>query len=89
MGAIRCSLHPLIELYGRQIVGDFGPLKLKQVREQMIARGWFRKTVNRNIKRIVRMLRWGVENEWVAPHILEACRELRNLQAGRCGEIPE
>jgi len=89
VGGIRSALRPLVELFGRQIVADFGPLKLKQVREQMIARGWFRKTVNRNIKRIVRMLRWGVENEWVAPHILEACRELRNLQAGRCGEIPE
>ena len=89
VGHFRAALRPLVELFGRQVVADFGPLKLKQVREQMIARGWFRKTVNRNIRRIVRMLRWGVENEWVAPHILEACRTVRNLQAGRCGDIPE
>ena len=55
----------------------------------MIALGWLRKTINRNITRIVRMLRWGVEEEWVPPYVLEMCREVRNLQAGRCGDIPE
>ena len=36
VSAIRCSLRPLIELYGRQIVADFGPKKLILLREQMI-----------------------------------------------------
>lgn len=89
VGCIRNALRPLIQLYGRHSVADFGPLKLKQVRERMIARGWYRKTINDAIGRIVRMLRWGVENEWVPPHVLGACREVRNLQAGRCGDVPE
>ena len=87
--AVRCSLRPLIELYGRQIVADFGPKKLILVRERMIARGWFRKTVNDSVKRIVRMLRWGVVQQWVPPGVLASCRELEPLKKGRCGEIPE
>ena len=54
VSAIRCSLRPLIELYGRQIVADFGPKKLILVRERMIERGLFRKTVNDSVKRIIR-----------------------------------
>ena len=89
VSAVRCSLRSLIELYGRQIVADFGPKKLILVRERMIARGWFRKTVNDSVKRIVRMLRWGVVQQWVPPGVLASCRELEPLKKGRCGEIPE
>ncbi len=55
--AVPCSLRPLIELYGRQIVADFGPKQLILVCEQMIERGWFRKTVNDSIKRTVMIRR--------------------------------
>jgi hypothetical protein len=89
VGGIRGALRPLVELYGGSPISELGPLRLKNVREEMIARGWFRKTINRNIKRIVRMLRWGVEEEWVPSHVLHSCQEVRNLQEGRCGDIPE
>jgi len=89
VGGIRGALRPLVELYGKEPVAKLGPLRLKHVRERMIARGWLRKTINRNVKRIVRMLRWGVEQEWVPPHVLHTCQEVRNLQAGRCGDVPE
>jgi hypothetical protein len=53
-----CALRPLVRLYGKLPVSALGPLKLKKVRQQMIALGWLRRTINRNTKRIVRMLRW-------------------------------
>ena len=89
VGGIKSALRPLVHIYGRQIVAEFGPMKLNRCRDAMIERGWLRNTINRNIKRIVRMLRWGVEYEWVPPHVLHACEAVRNLQAGRCGDIPE
>ncbi len=78
VSAVRCSLRPLVELYGRQIVTGFGPKKLILVCEQMIEPGWFRKTVNDSVKRIICMMRWGVVQQWVPPEVLGTCRELRN-----------
>ena len=89
VGAIRRAVRPLIELYGHLPVAKFGSLKLKKVRERMIACGWHRRTINNQVSRIVRMLSWGCEEEWVPTQIVSMCREVRNLQAGRCGNIPE
>ena len=86
---IRRAIKPLLKLFGRQKVNDFGPKKLKQVREEMIDAGLYRTTINDRVSRIVRMLSWAVEEEYLQPSIVEACREVRNLQQGRCGDVPE
>ena len=83
-GQIRSALRPLIELFSSMPVADFGPLKLKLVRERMLERGWVRNTINDHVCRINRMLGWGVENELVPPHVHAACKAVRNLQKGRC-----
>ena len=41
VGGIRGALRPLVELYGGSPISELGPLRLKNVREEMIARGWF------------------------------------------------
>ncbi|MDG2127037.1 MAG: site-specific integrase [Fuerstiella sp.] len=87
-GLIRSALRPLIELFSSLPVADFGPLKLKLVRERMTDRGWVRNTINDHVGRINRMLAWGVENELVPPHVQAACKAVRNLQKGRC-KAPE
>ena len=51
--------------------------------------GITRGVINERIGRIVRMLSWGTAEEYVPASVVQACRELRNLQAGRCGDIPE
>ncbi len=43
----RLSLRPVKELYGRTLVVEFGPLKLKAVRERMIADNLCRNEINR------------------------------------------
>ncbi len=86
---VRRSIKPLLALFGHESTNRFGPRKLKKVRKELISSGLYRKTINDRISRIVRMLSWAAEEEYLNPHIVVACREVRNLQEGRCGDVPE
>ncbi len=83
VGVIRIALRVLVAASGKLPVRDFGPKKLKAVRDQMIAKGWVRKSINQHIKRIVRMLQWGVENELVPPDVHAGCKAVKSLAYGR------
>lgn len=83
------SLKPLLALFGNEPTNRFGPRKLKKIREHMIASGLYRTTINDRISRILRMLSWAAEEELLNPNIVASCREIRNLQNGRCGDVPE
>ncbi len=52
VSSIRCALRILIKHFGRISVNDFTPLKLKKVRDPMIAAGWLRNSINQQIRRI-------------------------------------
>lgn len=90
---IRLAARPLRRLYGLTPVGDFGPLALKAVRQAMIdgrfarpdsrERALCRTEINRRIGRLVRMFKWGVENELVPPSILQALKAVNGLRRGR------
>ncbi len=54
VSAIQVALRPLVKLHGKCIIAEFGPAKLKQVRDLMIQNGIVRKSVNRGIGRIKR-----------------------------------
>ena len=83
VSTIQAALRVLVARFSRLRVSEFGPLKLKDVRDQMIAKGWVRSSINQQVKRIVRVLSWGVENEVVPPSIAEACRQVKGLSKGR------
>ena len=80
---ISYALRPLLKLYSRTTVNEFGPLALKSVRQQMIDQGWSRPYINRQVNRIRRMFRWGVENELVSPSVLHALCAVTPLKRGR------
>ena len=84
---IQVALRPLVKLHGKCLVSEFGPAKLKQVREQMIADGIVRKSVNRGVGRIKRMFRWGVENEMVSPTVLAAINAVPGIRYGRTAAV--
>ncbi len=76
---------------------DLSPLKLKAVRELMIATPSQRKKcdkmhsrayVNRLVRQLVRMVRWGVENELVDASVHHGLKAVTALKRGRC-EAPE
>jgi len=84
VSCIQMALKPLVRIFGKEKINSFGPLKLKAVREEMIRLNWARKTINKSVERITRMLRWGTENEYVDPTIYQACRAVTGLRRGRC-----
>lgn len=55
----RDALRPLRALYGSTIASEFGPLKLKAVRQHLIDQGLCRKLINSRINRIRRFFKWG------------------------------
>ncbi len=80
---LRSALRPLVKLFGRLRVRDFGPIKLKTVREAMLELGWARGTINDQVHRLRRMFRWGTENELVPPEIMHGLDSVATLKAGR------
>jgi integrase len=80
---VKSAVRPLIKLYGRTRVRDFGPRALKNVRQAMVDAGHVRGSVNSMINRIRRMFRWGVENEHVPVAVYQSLCAVQGLQSGR------
>ena len=83
VSCVQTSLRFLVGKYGTCRVREFGPNKLKEVRQLMIDYGLVRDSINKNIDRIRRAFRWGVENEKVPAEILAALVAVRGLGKGR------
>ncbi|MBK7875944.1 MAG: site-specific integrase [Planctomycetes bacterium] len=80
---LRDAVRPLLALYGTLPVGEFGIRQLKTVREQLIARGLARKTINDRVNRMVRLFGWATEEELCGAEVYGALRALRALKRGR------
>ncbi|MEX1231927.1 MAG: site-specific integrase [Planctomycetaceae bacterium] len=86
------TIRVLRSLFGDTPVTEFGPLRLRIVRDAMVdgdpngkpkpRKPWSRKTVNRQIKRIQSIFRWGVSFEIVPETIATALSTLRILSVG-------
>jgi hypothetical protein len=83
IGCLEESIKVLRPLYGRSAAVDFGPVALRVVREAMIAKGWTRKYINKQVGRLVRMFKWATAHELVGPHVYQALSTLDGLRAGR------
>lgn len=90
---IKYSLRPLWHLYSTLPASEFGPLKLKAVREMMV-RGYThprygeqgplsRGVVNSRVRRIVHAFKWAVSEELIPGAVLEALRSVKGLERGR------
>jgi integrase len=87
------SLRPVNHLYGKLPATDFGPLKLKAVRELMVS-GYehpsygeqaplCRRVVNARVRRIGRCFKWAVGEELLAVEIYHALKAVPGLKKGR------
>ena len=81
--AIRLSLRPVKELYGRHPCVEFGPTALKVVRQKMMDEGLSRKLINQRIGRVKRMFKWGAESELIPASIRQALEMVEGLKCGR------
>src|SRR5262245_40155244 len=80
---IRAALRPLLRLFGRELATEFGPAKLKLVREEMIRLGWSRRYINDSVGRIKRLFNWSVENELLPSAVADAISRVAGLKEGR------
>lgn len=77
------TMDVLKQHYGRSRAAEFGPLKLKRLREEMIKLDWCRKTINHNVNRVKQAFKWGVENELLPPERFHALQAVPGLRMGR------
>lgn len=80
---VRDVLKFVRQHYGSTPAAEFGPLKLKALRESLIARGICRKSINQRVGRIKRLFKWGVENELVPPTVHHGLTAVAGLRKGR------
>lgn len=73
----------LRELYGHTLATEFGPLALKAVRSQMVARGWCRSLINRRVGRIRRIFKWSAAEESIPFEAFQRLTAVEGLKRGR------
>ncbi len=83
VSSIMAALRVVVRAAGRDRARDFGPLKLQAVRDQMVALGWKRKSINAQVGRVRRMFRWAVSQELVPAATLTALQTVSGLREGR------
>lgn len=83
VSCIGAALRFLKDAYGLTAVSEFGPLRLKAVRQKMIEAGMSRRVVNRYVQKVRACFRWGTENELVPPSVFHGLQSVAGLKAGR------
>ena len=81
----RLALRPLRKLYGSTLIREFGPLKLKAVRQAFIADDLCRNEINKRTRRVVRMFKWAVAEELLPASVHQALKAVEGLRKGRAG----
>jgi integrase len=80
----RDALRPLRRVFGHTLAMEFGPLRLRAVREEMVRAGLCRTTINARVHRIRRAFRWAASMELIPASVVEALNTVASLQRGRC-----
>jgi len=80
---IRCALQPLVKRFGHLPTRELGPKKLKQVREDMIALGWSRSTINKATNRIKLCFAWCASEEFISAEIAMGLKTVAGLRKNR------
>ncbi len=80
---LRTLAETLARVYGETNAKDFGPRQLKAVRQHWIDAGLVRTTINENVRGIIAIFRFGVENEMVDVTIYQTLKAIEPLRRGR------
>jgi integrase len=78
------AVKPLVKLYGRLPAVEFGPIRLKAVREAMIADARVRTNINRHMSRIKSVFKWATSAEMIPPQVFHGLLSVSGLRQGRC-----
>jgi len=89
----KLMLRILVKMSGSSPAANFGPNKLRQVREAMIhgdpegassRRPWSRKYVNVQVQRVIRIFKWAAGRELLPVAIYQQLRTVEPLRRERC-----
>ena len=80
--------RPLRRLYADSRAVEFGPKRLKVVRQDLVDHGLSRKHINKQIGRIVRAFKHAASEEWIPVATYQALTTVEGLKKGRT-EAPE
>ena len=80
---IRLALRPLRQLYGHTLAREFGPLRLKTIRQAMIDSDLCRSEINKRVRRVIRTFKWAVGEEMVPPSVHHGLKAISGLRRGR------
>ena len=78
----RAAIRPLARLFRHRQCREFGPQKLRAVRDAIVASGCCRSTVNRSVRRIIKVFRWAGD-EIRGTVVLASPETVEPLRAGR------
>ncbi|MCY2953123.1 MAG: site-specific integrase [Planctomycetota bacterium] len=91
-GNLAVVLRVLTQMFGTTVATEFGPTKLRLVREAMVwgdatatppRRPWTRQSINKQIRRIAAVFRWAASQEMVPAAVCQALKTLEPLQRGQ------
>ncbi len=91
LGCLRVVIRLLRQMFGSTSAADFGPNRLRLIRDQMILgdenadpprKPWARRTVNHNVHRLVAMFKWAASQEMVPASVYERLKTLPALRLG-------
>jgi hypothetical protein len=80
---IRQAIRPVRQQYGPFPAREFGPLRLKAIRQGFIDCHLVRSQINKRVRRIVRMFRWATAEELLPVEIYQALKTVEGLRKGR------
>lgn len=83
----RKSITYLTALFRSLPVDEFGPKRLKEVRQSMIESGVVRTNINRHIARLKHVFKWGCSEELVPPAVHQALTAITGLREGRSDAV--
>jgi integrase len=77
------AIRPLRRLFGTSLAEEFGPIVLQTVRAEMVAQGWCRTRVNKQVGRIKRVFKWAEAQEMIPVAVVQSLACVQGLQRGR------
>jgi integrase len=80
---IKYALRHLRTLYGESLAVEFGPVKMKVVRQAMIDAGLCRTNINKRVSVIKRAFRWAASEELLPASVFQSLQTLPGLKKGR------
>ena len=81
--SIRVALRPVRQLFGSTAAAEFGPKRLKVIRQHLIDAGLSRGVINKRIGQIKRAFKWAVAEELVPPSLYHGLQAVAGLTFGR------